>query len=86
MINEFVKENYPKHLNKKVLAVLRNRDTHKEIYKEEFNEKHKKEVLSIIERMLYLFRKEIEPVANIIPGKCRACILHKNNNCKFSCG
>jgi len=86
LINEFVKENYPKHLNKKVLAVLRNRDTHKEIYKEEFNEKHKKEVLSIIERMLYLFRKEIEPVANIIPGKCRACILHKNNNCKFSCG
>ena len=86
LINGFIKENYPEHLNKKILAVLRNRDSDMEVWKEEFNEYNKKEVLGVIERMLSLFRKEIEPVANTTPGKCRACILHKNNNCEFSCG
>ena len=86
LINEFVKENYPEHSNKKILAVLRDRDYNKEVWKEEFNDNNKKEVLDIIERMLSLFRKEIKPIANTVPGKCRACILHKNNSCEFSCG
>jgi len=86
LINEFVKENHPKHSGKKIISILRDRDTNEEVWKEEFSEDNQKEVLDVIDRMLSLFRKEIEPEANIIPAKCRACILHKNNTCKFSCG
>src|SRR3989344_1523270 len=75
LINEFVKENYPEYSNKKILAVLRDRDYNKEVWKEEFNDENKKEVLDIIERMLSLFRKETKPIANNVPGKCRACIF-----------
>lgn len=86
LINEFVKEKYPEHLNKKVLAILRDRDSNKEVWKEEFIEDNKKDVLNVIKRMIFLFRQEIEPIANNISAKCGACILHKMNACKFSCG
>ena len=44
------------------------------------------DVFNVINRMLSLFNKETEPIPNNIPGKCRACVLHKQEKCEFSCG
>jgi len=86
LVREFVKENHPEHLNKKIFAVLRNRDSNREVWKEEFNENNIIDVFNVINRMLSLFNKETEPIPNNIPGKCRACVLHKQEKCEFSCG
>ena len=86
LVKEFVRENYPEHLNKRILAVLRNRDSNREVWKEEFTDSNVIDVFSVISRMLSLFNKEAEPIPNNIPGKCRACILHKQEKCEFSCG
>ena len=86
LVKEFVKENYPEYSNKKIFAILRNRDSNIEVWKEEFNENNVIDVFNVISRMLSLFKKETEPIPNKIPGKCRACVLHKNNKCESSCG
>ncbi len=79
LIKEFVNKNYPEHSNKKVLAILRDRDSNVEIWKEEFNEENLNEVFSVINRMLLLFKKEINPEHNNYSYKCKACVLHKKN-------
>ena len=86
LINELIKDKYPEHSNKKIFSILRDRDYNMEVWKEEFTEVHRKEVLDAIDRMISLFKKEIKPIANNIPAKCRGCILHKKNSCEFSCG
>ena len=56
------------------------------IGKEEFSKNNVIDVLNIISRMLFLIKGKSEPIPNDIPGKCRACVLHKQEKCSFSCG
>ena len=86
LVREFVRENYPEHLNKKIFAVLRNRDSNREVWNKEFSEEDVIDVFSAISRMVLLFKKEIEPIPNNDPVKCRGCILHKAEKCEFSSG
>ena len=85
LVREFIKESYPEHLNKKIFAVLRDRDSNKEVWNKEFEENDIVDVFHAISRMVRLFNKEINPIPNEIPAKCSACVLHKQEKCEFSC-
>jgi len=86
LVKEFIREDYPEYLNKKIFAILRDRDSDNEVWKEEFSKNNVIDVLNIISRMLFLIKGKSEPIPNDIPGKCRACVLHKQEKCSFSCG
>src|SRR3989338_8851715 len=49
----------------------------------EFSKNNVIDVLNIISRMLFLIKGKSEPIPNDIPGKCRACVLHKQEKCSF---
>ena len=77
-------ENYPK-LNKSLRAILRNRDNDIVVWNQPFTKQEEKELFTVLDRMTDLFHDKIRPVPNSIPNKCRACALHKENKCEFSC-
>ena len=74
------------HVNKKVVAILRDRDSDTEVWKKDFAKEDEHDVGSTIQRMAGLFQGKEKPVPNKNPGKCRACVLHKTNSCEFSVG
>jgi CRISPR-associated protein Cas4 len=78
------KGNFPK-IHKRIIAILRDRDTDAEVWQKDFDAADEKEILAVMERMTKLFRKEIEPVPCSYPNKCKACVLHKEGKCKHSC-
>jgi len=86
LVKDLIKNKYPQHANKTILAVLRDRDFDKEVWNKKFEESDIIEVISTVYRILMLLKKKIETIPNKIPGKCRACVLHKNKRCEFSSG
>lgn len=79
------KKNYPQ-VKKTVLAVLRDRDAETEVWKKPFFNENNIEVQRTLLRIKMLFKGSVEPVPNTVPGKCRACILHKLGRCEYSVG
>lgn len=59
-----------------IVAVLRNRDTGKEIWSEPFSQEHREETLTAIGRILGILSGEITEIqVTGNPNKCRACRL-----------
>ena len=79
------KRNFP-DVQKKILAVLRDRDSDLEVWNDEFTVKQGFEVHRVLLRIKLLFKGAVTPVPSTVPGKCRACVLHKLGRCKYSVG
>ncbi|MBI2670878.1 PD-(D/E)XK nuclease family protein [Candidatus Woesearchaeota archaeon] len=78
------KRNFSEKTAKSIYAVLRDRDTNKEVWKEQFNLKNEFILIDILNRIKKILNKEIEPVPTDNPNKCRACIMNEQNICPYS--
>ena len=67
------KYNWPK----KMVAVLRNRDSQEVFWEKDFTKKDEEDVLKAIQRVHGLFAGEIEWIPTKIKNKCKACSFNK---------
>ena len=56
-----------------IIAVLRNRDTGKEIWTQDFTKEQRQDVLVTVNRILEILQGKITPASTRNPNKCRAC-------------
>lgn len=77
-------ENF-KGLNKKIIAVLRNRDSDEEVWTNNFTGTERDKTFEILNRIKSLFEQKVEPIPTNNPRKCQACVLHQQKKCEFSC-
>jgi len=76
-------ENF-KGLNKKIIAVLRNRDTNDEVWNNKFTDTERSKTFEVLNRIKSLFEQKVEPIPSTNPRKCQACVLHKQKKCEHS--
>ncbi len=69
---------------KPIYAVLRDRDSDEEVWREQFNLNNEFMLVNKINRVKKIMSREIEPISTDNPNKCRACIMHQRGLCKFS--
>ena len=78
------KRNFSDKNSKPIYAILRDRDSNIEVWKEAFTLKNEFTLQNRLNRIKKILKKEIDPVSTDNKKKCMACIMHKFNLCKHS--
>ncbi len=78
------KRNFSDKTPKPIYAILRDRDSNIEVWKEAFTLKNEFILQNNLNRIKKILKKEIDPIPTDNQKKCMACIMHKLNLCKHS--
>ena len=78
------KRTFSEKTAKPIYAILRDRDTNEEVWKEQFGIKNESSFTTTITRIKKILQNEENPIPTQNPNKCAACIMNKINACKFS--
>lgn len=78
------KRNFSDKTAKPIYGVLRDRDTNKLVWKDIFGIKNESIFINNLNKVKKVLNKEVKPIPTKNPNKCKACIMHHMNICKFS--
>jgi CRISPR-associated exonuclease Cas4 len=78
------KRNFSDKTAKPIYAVLRDRVSNREVWKEQFNLNNENLLINSINRIKKVLAQEIEPIPTDNKNKCAPCIMHKLKVCPYS--